>query len=116
MTHDGVEDKTFPKDTSLLAGGRQDLIRIEEFQGKIAAARAVGRACDLLVVARTEALIADLGLRRGAEAGSCLLRSRSRYDPCSLQAKTLEELVSARVFYCTIRHDRDEAPRWFGFG
>jgi hypothetical protein len=40
MTHDGVEDKTFPKDTGLLAGGRQDLVRIEEFQGKIAAARA----------------------------------------------------------------------------
>jgi hypothetical protein len=50
-THDGVEDKTFPKDTSLLAGGRQDLVRIEEFQGKIAAARCAGRECDLLVVA-----------------------------------------------------------------
>jgi hypothetical protein len=50
-THDGVEDKTFPKDTSLLAGGRQDLVRIEEFQGKIAAARCAGRECDPLVVA-----------------------------------------------------------------
>jgi 2-methylisocitrate lyase-like PEP mutase family enzyme len=27
-----------------------------------------------------------------------------------------EELVSARVFCCTIRHDEDEAPKWFGFG
>src|SRR4051794_18583114 len=35
-----LEDKTFPKDTSLLAGGRQELVRIEEFQGKIEAARA----------------------------------------------------------------------------
>jgi phosphoenolpyruvate phosphomutase len=57
-----IEDKTFPKDTSLLAGGRQDLVRIEEFQGKIAAARAAGNEHDLVVVARTEALIADLGL------------------------------------------------------
>jgi hypothetical protein len=85
--HDGVEDKTFPKDTSPLAGGGQDLVRIEEFQGKIAAARAGGSESDLLAVARTEALIADLGLRRGAEAGSCLLRIRSRYDPFLLQAK-----------------------------
>jgi phosphonopyruvate hydrolase len=57
-----IEDKTFPKDTSLLAEGRQDLVRIEEFQGKIAAARVAGSERDLLVVARTEALIADLGL------------------------------------------------------
>src|SRR5271163_4075462 len=57
-----IEDKIFPKDTSLLAGGRQDLVRVEEFQGKVAAARAAGGAQDLLVVARTEALIADLGI------------------------------------------------------
>jgi phosphoenolpyruvate phosphomutase len=82
-----IEDKTFPKDTSLLAGGRQDLVRVEEFQGKIAAARAVGSERDLLVVARTEALIADLGLEEAAEAGSCVRRSRSRYDPCPLEAK-----------------------------
>src|SRR5215831_15254112 len=58
-----IEDKTFPKDTSLLAGGRQDLVRVEEFQGKIAAARAAAdNERDMVVVARTEALIADLGL------------------------------------------------------
>jgi hypothetical protein len=86
-------------DTSLLAGGRQDLVRIEEFQGKIAAARAAGRECDLLVVARKEASIADLGLRRGAAAGSCLLRSRSRYDPCSLQAQNTGGVsVGSRFF------------------
>src|SRR5579884_183192 len=64
-----IEDKTFPKDTSLLAGGRQELVRIAEFQGKIEMARAAGAAHDLVVIARTEALIADLGmdeaLRRG---------------------------------------------------
>src|ERR1700727_839544 len=38
-----MEDKMFPKDTSLLAGGRQELVRIEEFQGKIAAARDAGQ-------------------------------------------------------------------------
>src|ERR1043166_6011980 len=37
-----LEDKTFPKDTSLLPGGRQELVRTEEFQGKIEAARAAG--------------------------------------------------------------------------
>ena len=68
-----IEDKTFPKDSSLRPGGRQELVRIEEFQGKIEAARTAG----CVVVARTEALIAGLGqaeaLRRGAayaEAGA----------------------------------------------
>jgi phosphonopyruvate hydrolase len=69
-----IEDKTFPKDSSLRPGGRQVLVPIEEFQGKIEAARLAGGP---LVVARTEALIAGLGqaeaLRRGAayaEAGA----------------------------------------------
>jgi phosphonopyruvate hydrolase len=69
-----IEDKTFPKDSSLRPGGRQVLVAIEEFQGKIEAARLPGGP---LVVARTEALIAGLGqaeaLRRGAayaEAGA----------------------------------------------
>ena len=70
-----IEDKTFPKDSSLRAGGRQELVPAGEFAGKIAAAKAT--AAGMLVVARTEALIAGLGqeeaLRRGtayAEAGA----------------------------------------------
>jgi phosphonopyruvate hydrolase len=89
-----MEDKMFPKDTSLLAGGRQELVRIEEFQGKIAAAREAGKASDLLVIARTEALIADLGLdealKRGmayAEAGADLLLVHSK-------RKTPDEIVA----------------------
>ena len=56
-----MEDKSFPKVTSLIAGGRQDMVRIEEFQGKIEAALAARRDPDLVIVARTEALIAGLG-------------------------------------------------------
>jgi phosphoenolpyruvate phosphomutase len=89
-----MEDKLFPKDTSLLAGGRQELVRIEEFQGKIEAARTAGGAHDLLVIARTEALIADLGLdealKRGmayAEAGADLLLVHSK-------RKTPDEIVA----------------------
>ncbi|MCG2597171.1 phosphonopyruvate hydrolase [Achromobacter insuavis] len=56
-----MEDKTFPKDTSLRADGRQELVRVEEFQGKIEAACAARRDPDFCVIARTEALIAGLG-------------------------------------------------------
>lgn len=69
-----MEDKTFPKDSSLRPGGRQELVPVGEFQGKIEAAKAAG---GVLVIARTEALIAGLGqdeaLRRAlayAEAGA----------------------------------------------
>ena len=55
-----IEDKVFPKDTSLLAGGRQELVRVEEFQGKIKAACGARRG-DLMVIARVEALIAGQG-------------------------------------------------------
>jgi phosphoenolpyruvate phosphomutase len=89
-----LEDKTFPKDTSLLPGGRQELVRSEEFQGKIEAARTAGRGHDVLVIARTEALIADLGieeaLRRGgayAEAGADLVLIHSK-------RKTPDEIVA----------------------
>jgi len=88
-----MEDKLFPKDTSLLAGGRQELVRIEEFQGKIEAAREAGKVHNLVVIARTEALIADLGLdealKRGAayaEAGADLLLVHSK-------KKTPDEIV-----------------------
>ena len=69
-----IEDKTFPKDSSLRPSGRQVLVPAEEFQGKIEAGRLPGGP---LVIARTEALIAGLGqeeaLRRSAayaEAGA----------------------------------------------
>ena len=56
-----MEDKKFPKDTSLLHGGRQELVRMEEFAGKLEAACASRVSTDFLVIARTEALIAGRG-------------------------------------------------------
>jgi len=82
-----IEDKTFPKVTSLAESGRQELARVEEFQGKIAAAIDTRRDPDFLVIARTEALIAGLGqeeaLQRAAAyeaagADMILIHSRSR--------------------------------------
>jgi phosphonopyruvate hydrolase len=95
-----MEDKIFPKDTSLLAGGRQELVRVEEFQGKIEAAREAGKAHNLIVIARTEALIADLGLdealKRGlayAEAGADLLLVHSKKN-------TPDEIVAFTEAWC----------------
>ncbi|MBB5538795.1 isocitrate lyase/phosphoenolpyruvate mutase family protein [Rhizobium giardinii] len=89
-----IEDKTFPKVTSLAADGRQELLRIEEFQGKIEAAVSVRNDPDFLVIARTEALIAGLGeeeaLKRGmayAEAGADMILIHSKKkDPAEIES------------------------------
>jgi phosphonopyruvate hydrolase len=80
-----IEDKTFPKVTSLIAEGRQELVRMEEFQGKIEAACATRKDRDFLVIARTEALIAGLGeaeaLKRAAayeQAGADMILVHSK--------------------------------------
>ncbi|MHC6154773.1 phosphonopyruvate hydrolase [Bradyrhizobium elkanii] len=80
-----IEDKSFPKVTSLVADGRQELLRIEEFQGKIDAARQTRKDPDFLIIARDEALIAGLGqeeaLTRAAayeEAGADMILIHSK--------------------------------------
>lgn len=56
-----MEDKMFPKVTSLVDGGRQDLVSIAEFQGKVEAAVSARKDPEFLIIARTEALIAGRG-------------------------------------------------------
>ncbi len=80
-----IEDKTYPKVTSLVAGGRQELLRTEEFQGKIEAAKSAANDPDFIIVARVEALIAGLGeaeaLARAAayeEAGADMILIHSK--------------------------------------
>ena len=56
-----IEDKKFPKDNSLLAGGRQELAPVKEFCGKIKAAKDAQKGDDFIIIARVEALIAGWG-------------------------------------------------------
>ena len=57
-----IEDKTFPKQNSLLEGGKQELISEKEFVAKIIAAREAKQSKDFFIIARTEALIAEMGI------------------------------------------------------
>jgi len=84
-----IEDKKFPKDTSLLEGGRQELADIEEFTGKIKAAKDTQQSDDFIVIARVEALIAgcsqEEALKRAyryMEAGAdCILIHSKAKEP-----------------------------------
>jgi phosphoenolpyruvate phosphomutase len=57
-----LEDKVFPKTNSLLEGERQTLADIDEFAGKIKAAKDTQQDSDFCVVARIESFIAGWGL------------------------------------------------------
>jgi phosphoenolpyruvate phosphomutase len=66
-----IEDKLFPKTNSFISGETQPLADIDEFCGKIKAARDTQTDDDFVVVARVEAFIAGWGLSealRRAEA------------------------------------------------
>lgn len=58
-----LEDKIFPKTNSFINGEDQELADIEEFCGKIKAAKDTQQDADFCVVARVEALIAGCGLQ-----------------------------------------------------
>ena len=82
-----IEDNEFPKRCSFYAGVRRELVPVGEHARKIQAATSARRDASFLVIARTEALIAGLGLdeallraRAYADAGAdaVLVHSKSR--------------------------------------
>jgi phosphoenolpyruvate phosphomutase len=80
-----IEDNIFPKRCSFYTGVKRELETIEEFVGKIRAAKRTQRSSDFVVIARTEALIAGWGigeaLKRGeayAQAGADLIVVHSK--------------------------------------
>jgi phosphoenolpyruvate phosphomutase len=69
-----IEDKVFPKSNSFIRGASQPLADMDEFCGKIRAAKDSQHDDDFVLVARTEAFIAGWGLDealRRAEAYRC---------------------------------------------
>jgi len=89
-----LEDKLFPKTNSFLKGAAQPLADVEEFCGKVRAAKDAQHCPDFVVVARVESFIAGRGLgealrraeayhRAGADA---ILIHSARPDPAEILA------------------------------
>ena len=57
-----IEDKTFPKQNSLLENGQNDLISEKDFVAKIIAAKEAKQDQNFMVIARIEALISGVGM------------------------------------------------------
>jgi len=69
-----MEDKLFPKTNSFIGGEQQPLAAIDEFAGKIKAAKDTQSDPDFCVVARVEAFIAGWGL------GEAMKRAEAYYQ------------------------------------
>ena len=57
-----IEDKTFPKENSLLENGKNDLLSEKEFVAKILAAKESRNDKNFIIIARVEALISGAGM------------------------------------------------------
>ena len=62
-----IEDKIFPKQNSLLKNGKHKLITEKEFVAKILAAKEAKSNKNFMIIARTEALIAELGMNEALQ-------------------------------------------------
>lgn len=82
-----IEDKLFPKTNSFIGGEQQPLADIQEFSGKIKAAKDTQQDPDFCVVARVEAFITGLGL---AEA----LRRADAYHRAGADAILMHSKIS----------------------
>ncbi|NLY75093.1 MAG: phosphoenolpyruvate mutase [Firmicutes bacterium] len=89
-----IEDKLFPKTNSFISGETQPLADIDEFCGKIKAAKDTQTDPDFVVVARVEAFIAGWGLKealrraeayRNAGADAILIHSK-KSNPSEIEA------------------------------
>ncbi len=62
-----IEDKTFPKQNSLFKDGKQEMISKKDFVAKLVAAKNAKKDSNFVIIARTEALIADLGVEEALD-------------------------------------------------
>ena len=62
-----IEDKTFPKENSLFKDGKQEMISKKDFVAKLIAAKNAKKNPDFVIIGRTEALIADLGVEEALD-------------------------------------------------
>lgn len=89
-----MEDKKFPKDNSLLAGGRQELATMEEFAAKIRAAKDHQRSSEFAVIARVEALIAGWGEQEALRRADCYAEAGADFILIHSKATTPDEVLS----------------------
>lgn len=89
-----LEDKLFPKTNSFIDGERQALAEVDEFCGKIRAAKDTQRDPDFVVVARTEAFIAGWGLQEALLRATAYADAGADVILCHSKRKDSQDIMS----------------------
>jgi phosphoenolpyruvate phosphomutase len=89
-----IEDKLFPKTNSFINGERQPLADVDEFCGKIRAAKDTQRDPDFSVVARVESLIAGWGLTETLQRAHAYREAGADALLIHSKRSTAEEIVA----------------------
>jgi phosphoenolpyruvate phosphomutase len=89
-----IEDKIFPKTNSFIKGEDQSLAGIQEFSGKIKAAKDTQQDPDFCIVARTEAFIVGHGLDEALERADAYYRAGADAVLIHSKIATADQIVS----------------------
>ena len=87
-----MEDKTFPKQNSLLENGQNDLISEKEFVAKIIAAKEAKQNKDFTIIARVEALISGAGMNEALKRATAYEKAGADAILIHSKKKTPEEV------------------------
>jgi phosphoenolpyruvate phosphomutase len=88
-----IEDKTFPKQNSLLKNGQHKLISEKEFVTKILAAKDAKINKNFMIIARTEALIAELGMNEAIQRANAYENAGADAILIHSKKETAEEVI-----------------------
>jgi len=88
-----LEDSAFPKRCSLYPG-RHEMVSIDEMVGRIRAAKSVCPEPDFVLIARTEALIAGLGLEEATRRASAYEKAGADALLIHSKAKSAQEVLA----------------------
>lgn len=89
-----IEDNVFPKRCSFYGNVKRELESIEEFAGKIRAAKQAQRDPDFVVVARTEALIAGWGMDEALKRGRAYAKAGADMVLIHSKSSSGEEVIT----------------------
>ena len=87
-----IEDKTFPKQNSLLENGQNNLISEKEFVAKIIAAKDAKQDKNFMIIARVEALISGAGMDEALKRASAYEKAGADAILIHSKKKTPEEI------------------------
>ena len=87
-----IEDKTFPKQNSLLENGKNDLVSEKEFVAKIIAAKEAKQNKDFMIIARVEALISGSGMNEALKRATAYEKAGADAILIHSKKKTPEEV------------------------